>query len=983
MDQYNLIQKQNSPNRSPRRQPREPRRSTLYGTFWRGAISGIFAVIAFGALLLGAALIGYAFFAKDLPRPEQLTEFKSSFQSIRIFDRNGNLLNESFDPNEGRRTEVSLDQIPQSLRYATISTEDANFLRHPGVDVTALLRAVYYAFRERSIVSGASTIPQQLVKLVLLTPERSITRKIREAILAAEITRRYSKDEILELYLNEVYYGNLAYGISAATETYFNKEVSELTLAESALLAGLPQLPAVYDPYTASEEVYKKRQAVVLGLMVEEGYITSEEANVAYGEPLRFAPLRYELQHPHFIFYVRQQLESLFSSDELYKLGLDVYTTIDGDLQALAEQTVLEHVTTLGSNDASNGALVAIRPDSGEVIALVGSAGFDNVEIDGQVNMALVPRQPGSSIKPFVYLSTFENPGVPLNERWTPGTLVADIEEDFPDGVNPAYRPKNYDEREHGLVTVRDALANSFNIPAVRALQHATIPTFLNLAQRIGITTLTRPDYGLSLSLGAGEIPLIEMTAAYATLANQGRLVTPVTIREIRRSDGTLFCQAGSETPCTPVRAATGEQVISEVDAFLMTDILSDNDARTPVFGPNSSLKLVAPGGGQRPAAAKTGTTNDVRDVWTLGFTPQLVAGVWVGNADNSPMSDLSGAAGAAPIWNRFMTAALADEPVLDFAPPPGVRQWLVCSDTGTVPSDSCPRTRNLWFAEDRPPLPKEEDLYQLVRLDRTTGKLATEFTPDEAIEEKVFKVYPEPYRDWAQENGIAQPPRDESDIFTFEPDVIIRQPVEGETVLGTIAVIGTANAPAFASFELQYGVSHNPGAFSAPIIGPAGAPVINGVLGQWDVSSLGEGPHTLRLVVRDRVGNQYEHRVRVFVATPTATAPPSPTWTPPATNTPTAVTPEILATNTPAPISRPTEVPTASPLPTNTPIVVPEVPTATPLPAPLTPTPTATAIPTATPAELPSETPDSAPPVTPTTTVDPLVPTPTWTPGG
>ncbi len=491
--------------------------------------------------------------------------------------------------------------------------------------------------------------------------------------------------------------------------------------------------------------------------------------------------------------------------------------------------------------------MVALRPDTGEILAFVGSADFDNVEIDGQVNMALAPRQPGSSIKPLVYLGTFEQEDVPVNARWTPGTLIPDILQEFPDGANPPYVPTNYDNREHGLVTVRSALANSFNIPAVRALQTLGLPNFLQLASRLGISTLTRPDYGLSLALGGGEIPLIEMTGAYAVLANGGVRQPPATILKITDSAGNILCELGSATPCQPPTADAGQQVVSAVDAFLITDILRDNEARTPSFGPNSVLKL------DHPAAVKTGTTNDFRDNLTLGYTPQLVTGVWIGNANNSEMRDISGVSGAGPIWNEFMTYALADAPVVDFTPPAGVRQVEVCADTGTRPSQACPERRAQWFAEDRSPLPSEHDLYQVVRLDRNSGQLANEFTPPDAVEEKVFKIYPEPYRRWAEEHGIPQPPASPDEVFDFQAELFIRQPVEGEVVSGIVQVYGTANAPGFHSYELQYGISHDPGAFSLPIAGPYGAPVIDGFLGEWDTRGLGEGPHTLRLLVTGR----------------------------------------------------------------------------------------------------------------------------------
>jgi penicillin-binding protein 1C len=938
--------------------------------FWRGLFMGVISFVVLAALLMGSALIGYAAIVSDLPRANELKAEASTFQSTRILDREGNLLTETFDPNAGRRKSVPLDRISPYLQQATIATEDANFYEHPGIDPIALARALYYAVLERGFVSGASTIPQQLVKLVFLSPEQTLTRKVKEAILATEITRRWSRSEILEIYLNELYYGNFAYGADAASQTYFNKEVDQLTLGEAALLAGLPQLPATYDPYTHPDRA-KNRQRVVLGLMVEAGYITPAEADAAWLEPLIYVPLSFDMVSPHFTLYVRQQLETMFDPESLYQTGLEVTTSLDPTLQDAAQRIVADQVAGLAERNVSNGALVALRPDTGEILAFVGSADFDNVEIDGQVNMALAPRQPGSSIKPLVYLGTFEQPDKPVGERWTPGTLIPDILQEFPDGANPPYIPTNYDNREHGLVTVRSALANSYNIPAVRALQTLGLPNFLQLAGRLGISTFTRPDYGLSLALGGGEVPLLEMTGSYAVLANGGVRRPPVAILKITDSSGNVLCELGSATPCRPAGSDSdgGQQVISPVDAFLITDILRDNEARTPSFGPNSVLRL------SRPAAVKTGTTNDFRDNLTLGYTPQLVTGVWIGNADNSPMRDISGVSGAGPIWNEFMTTALADAPVVDFTPPPGVRQFEVCADTGTRPSEACPERRTGWFAEDRPPLPPEQDLYQIVRLDRNSGQLANEFTPRDALEEKVFKVYPEPYRRWAEENGIPQPPVGPDDSFEFQAELFIRLPVEGETVSGIVQVYGTADAPGFQSYALQYGVSHDPGAYSPPVAGPYGAPVIDGFLGEWDTRSLGEGPHTLRLVVTGENGAVFERRVRLFVAAATPTPLPSPTWTPPS------------ATPTLAPFPTETPWPTATPLP---PAVDTPLPTDTPWPTEPPPVEaTATETPTELPVEVPTETPTETPAEVPTETpapptVEPLPtdgPTPTWTP--
>ncbi len=934
---YELQPVQPKRTRPPGTSPAQPKRNR----FWRGFAGGALLFVMLAVLGAGVLLIGYAAMARDLPSPSELRQRASTFQTTRIYDREGNLLNEAFDPDTGRRIEVSLDTVSPYVVQATIATEDANFYEHPGVDPVALVRAVYYAFQEGDVVSGGSTITQQLVKRVLLTSERTATRKIKEAILAAEITRRYSKDDILELYLNEVYYGNLSYGIDAAAETYFGKEASELTLGEASLLAGLPQLPAYYDPYTHPDRA-KKRQGVVLGLMVEAGYITAEEANAAWAEPLAYEPLQFDLKAPHFTLFVRQQLEQLFGPEALYQSGYSVHTTLDPRLQAEAERIVREQVSALADRNVSNGALVAMRPQTGEVVALVGSADFDNVEIDGQVNMALAPRQPGSSIKPFVYLSTFDMPDKPREQQWTPGTIVADITTQFPDGANPPYVPVNYDGKEIGLLTVRSALATSRNIPAVAALQEATLPAFLELMQRFGVTTLTRPDFGLSLSLGAGEIPLIELTDAFAALANNGQRIPPVTIQKITDAAGETICEQGTDKPCQP-GVERAEQVVSPADAFLLADVLSDNDARTPVFGANSVLRLP-----DRPAAVKTGTTNDFRDNLTVGYTPQLVTGVWVGNADNSPMVNISGVAGAGPIWNQFMSVAHTGEPVLAFTPPAGVRQFEVCADTGTLPSDACPERRTHWFAEDRPPLPKEQDLWRRIRMVRGTEELATEYTPADQVEERVFKVYPLEHREWAIQHGIAQPPIGAvvapPTPQPGEVQVAITSPADGATVTGVLPVFGSAAIPDFAAYELQYGISHDPGAFSPSISGPFGAPVINGQLGTWDTSGLGNGPHTLRVLVRAANGAQYEGRVRVFVDnTPaTSTPEPTPTWTvePP---TPTLEPPTPTIEFIP-----PTDTPTETPTETALPPPPVEEPTATPEPP--TPDPNLEATPTWTP---------------------------------
>jgi len=924
--------------RPSRRTTRRPRRQG--SCLVTGVLVSLLSSVLLLLVAIGAMAGGYIYIARQLPPPEELAVQRATFATTKIYDREGNLLFDIFDPHGGRRTEVPLDRISPHLVNATIATEDRNFYLHPGFDPYSILRAVYYNLTEGEIVSGASTITQQLARNILLSPEerieQSASRKIKEIVLAAEITRTYPRDTILKIYLNQIFYGNLAYGIEAAAETYFAKSAAELSLAEAALLAGLPQSPALYDPYTRPEAA-KKRQWVVLNLMVEAGFITPDEAEAAIEKEIYFQPLRSDLKAPHFVTYVRQQLEAKWGVESIYHWGLKVYTTLDPRMQAIAEQQVAAHVATLADHNATNAALVAIDPQTAEIKAMVGSADFFNTDIDGQVNVAISQRQPGSSIKPITYIAAFE-------KGWTPSTLIMDVPSEFPDGANPPYKPRNYDGKFHGPVSVRAALANSYNIPAVKALEFVGLPAMLDVAHRMGIQSLNRPDYGLSLTLGGGEVTLLEMTAAYTVLASGGIYRQPVTILRIEGAGG------------QEVRSS-GEYVIAPQHAYLMTHILADNEARRPVFGDNSVLRL------SRPAAAKTGTTNDYRDAWTVGYTPELVTGVWVGNADNSPMVNLPGARGAGPIWHDFMEQALAGTPPADFPRPPGIIELEICADSGTLPSQVCPERRNELFSIDQPPLGPEHDLHQLIRIDRLTGKQATEFCPDNAVIEKYYKVFPEAYREWAEAQGYPQPPPETCPLHTYASQVAFFQPLPDEAVQGLVPLIGRVQMPDFAHYNVEWGVGDNPIGWGW-ISGPHEAEVEDGQLTVWDSQTAGNGRVTLRVVAYDHQGNSVESRVQVMVNNPTATPSPTPT----ATSTPTV---------TPTPSSTPTSTP--SPTLTHTPTLTPS-PTATDTPAStMTPTPTATPSFTATIVSTPSP--------TPTATDTPLVntaepPTPTATAG-
>lgn len=969
----------------PPRANRPPVRRTGCGGFALAAL----IVVALGVLTLGLALVGYASIARDLPSPDELQARASQFASTIIYDRDGNVLNEVGDPNFGRRTAVPLDRISPYLIDATLSTEDPNFWEHPGVDPVGILRAVYYAVRERSLSGpGGSTITQQLVKLTFLSSEKTIARKVKEAILAAEITRRYPRETILQIYLNEINYGNLAYGIQAAAETYFGKSAADLTLAEAALLAGLPQAPAYYDPYTklwdadGQPGVVKQRQGDVLRLMVEHGAVTAAQADAAWAEPLVLQPLRqvYDSKHPHFVLYARSEVERVVGPELAGKGGLRIYTTLDERLQAAAEAEVQQQVARLAGQGARNGAVVAVRPGTGEIMALVGSADFENAEISGQINMALAPRQPGSAMKPLVYLATFEMPAAVSTKPadvaaaqaaslaslatpgagaaqvqapqasaieppgyWTPATAVMDIATEFPDGANPPYVPVNYDGKEHGLVSVRAALANSYNIPAVKALEHAGLDRLKDVAQRAGITTLTRADYGLSLALGGGEVTLLELTGAYATLANGGTRVPLSPVACVLDGAGRLIwrgaaaasvrgCLGATDNAAVAVTPAPAQKAFDPQHVALLTSILSDVEARQPMFGSARASMTLA----DRAVAVKTGTTNDYRDAWTMGYTPDLAVGVWVGNADYTPMQKLAGSLGAAPIWHGVMAQGLVGVAPRPFEAPSGMVQAAICADSGTLPSEACPRQRQEVFADGAGPLPAGYDLWQRVRIDKVTGQLATEFTPADRIETRDVMIFPERYRGWAEAHGypVLGPQRP---ALAFEPELALIEPVDGSRVTDIVAVTGRVRIPEPLVWRLEYGVGPAPigwGVLAGPNPGdPAdnAARDVDGFLGNWDVVATAAqhdvNDFSLRLAAYyDAASLDYPVAVSnaIYVqllesATPTPTLTPTveltltPTATPETTETPTA-TPEAPLEATPTPTAEVTVVVTIEP---------------------------------------------------------------------
>ena len=694
------------------------------------------------AALLAAGWALHAWLIVDLPSSQAISTIAPS---TKIYDRKGRLLYEIMDPHAGKHTPLPLDQIPLYLRQATVATEDAGFYTNPGVDFRAILRAIITNLRGGEVISGGSTITQQLARNLLLSPrerrERTLTRKLRESILAWRLARTYSKDEILALYLNEIYYGNMAYGVEAAAQAYFGKSVAELDLAECALLAGLPQAPATYNPLE-NPKAAKERQAVVLDLMVKSGYISAEEARLAKEERLHFAAVPFPIRAPHFVMYVRGILEREFGLERLYRGGLRVYTTLDLDMQETARRIVRRHLSALAERrpdpHVTSAALVALDPTTGEILAMLGSPDYFDPRIDGAVNACLAHRQPGSSIKPITYAVAFD----PARDRpYTPATMVVDVRTAFVTKEGEPYVPMNYDLTFHGPVLLREALASSYNLVAVKVLDHVGLDNMIALARRLGITTFDDVErFGLALTLGGGEVRLLELTAAYAAFANGGFKVEPVAILRVEDSQGRTLKE---------YRPRHGERVLDERVAYLITEILSDDAARAPAFGEGSVLKL------SRPAAVKTGTTTDWRDNWTVGYTPDLVVGVWAGNPDNSPMRDVSGVTGAAPIWHDFMEEVLKGRPVRSFVEPEGMVHVEVCALSGKLPNPYCPhRRREVFIAGTEP---KEMcTMHQLLRLDAATGQLATPDTPPERVVERVYTVLPAEAVEWGRERGLA-----------------------------------------------------------------------------------------------------------------------------------------------------------------------------------------------------------------------------------
>lgn len=831
-------------------------------------ILGALAVLVFGSLLAVIGVVAfsamtvmnlYADYAKNLPEPEKVSQQAATqFKTTKIYDRAGKVvLYELFDPTGGNRTNVALSKISPYLINATIALEDKTFWTNEGVDYMGMVRAFYNMARGQPL-QGASTLTQQLVKKVLL-PERemqsrtNVDLKIQETIMAREISQKYSKQQILEWYLNTIYYGNFAYGIEAASEAYFGKHADELTLSEATTLAAIPQYPAL-NPVD-NPDLARERRDIALDRMVAEGYITERQAADAKKQEIQVFQKKFDIKAPHFVFYVRRYLEDKYGPDAVNKGGWSVYTTLDFDAQTQAEEIARNQIAKLTEEkrNVTNASVVVMEPKTGEIRAMVGSVDYFNRDIDGQVNIAISDRQPGSSFKMFSYLQAFEKgaqDGAPLS----PASVVYDVRTAFEDPPNPPYVPENYDRKYHGPVRLRTALGSSYNIPAVKVLDLVGVKNVLNLAHKLGITTLDK-NYGLALTLGGGEVKLLDMTYAYSVLANDGvmagqkvpaqeqrpgfRTLNPVSVLKITDADGKIIEE---------YKEPETERIVSPQAAYLMTDVLSDNNARAPAFGLNSVLKL------DRPAAVKTGTTSSWRDNWTLGYTPDYVVGVWVGNANNSEMEHISGITGAAPIWHDVMTFLHRTLPVKEFVEPENIVRVPVCLASGLLPTAECPQVVRELFVKGNEPT-KPDDIWKPFRIFVPNGKLATAFDPPDQVTTVVYPIYPPEAQDWVKENNIPQPPTEFDTTYAASAaggDLAIFSPANYASVKGAVEVRGNAKMGGMNEWRLNVGAGLDPTEWLT--IGQGGCCVDNGVLTTWNTTD--SGLYTLQLTAVDGAGN-------------------------------------------------------------------------------------------------------------------------------
>ncbi len=693
---------------------RQQKRKSLnhrFGNFRHFDKIDFFKWFALGSLIVSligifSLILAFAWFSKDLPNPNKIV--RHSGFSTKILDRQGELLYDMYD--KVNRVPVTLDQVPIYLREATIAVEDKDFYKHGGFDPKGILRATFNTLI-RGKLQGGSTLTQQLVKNVLLNSERTLSRKFKELVLAIQIERKFNKDEILQMYLNEAPYGGTAWGVAAGAEKYFGKKVSDLDLAESAMLAGLPQAPSIYSPFGNHPKAYLRRAKTVLRRMREDGYIDKQQEKNAINEleTMKFKAKLDQIKAPHFVFYVKNQLAKILGDRVVNQGGLTVTTTLDYDLQKYAQAAVTQEIKKIEKLHITNGAAMVIDAQTGEILAMVGSKDFFAKDYDGQYNAALALRQPGSSIKPVTYALAFKR-------GYTPATMLMDVPTKFGTGTQGKYyQPKNYDGKFRGPVQLRFALGSSLNIPAVKLLALVGVKDMLSLAYDMGFETLKpTPEnlkrFGLSVTLGAGEVRLLDLVRSYAVFANGGERIQPISILKVEKNGKTIY-----QAP-KPKK----KRVLSPEVTFLINHVLYDNNARLLTFGANSYLNMNG-----RPIAVKTGTTNDMKDNWTVGWSTKVVVGTWVGNNDDSPMKRVaSGVTGASPIWRKIMLKAYEKYGGDNFTPPKDIVAKRVDVITGYAEHDNFP-ARSEYFIKGTEPTTKDP-IHKFIKLCRGQNKLAT-----------------------------------------------------------------------------------------------------------------------------------------------------------------------------------------------------------------------------------------------------------------
>lgn len=805
------------------------------------------AVAGFGLLVLL-----FAYYAKDLPTPDGIRHNLTTEETTKIFDRTGQHLLYAVS-GEQRRISIPFEEMPTHLKQAAVALEDKNFYQHQGLDFRGIARSLYYDISRRTNTYGGSTITQQLAKnAIIQSNKKQLARKLREAILSIEIEAMFPKDKILELYLNEVPLGGQIYGVEAASQTYFGKKAKELTLDESATLVAMLQRPSYFSPYGSHVDELVQRRNFTLTQMVKEGYITEEVAKETQAKKLTVIPRRDTILAPHFVMYVHDIIEEKYGED-IFTRGLTVITSLDIEQQKAAEAAVTDGAARNRERyGITNAALVSLNPKTGEVLSMVGSADYFNNEIGGQFNVATAKRQPGSAFKPLVYAAL-------LKQKYNPASIFFDLKTAFNN-----YEPNNFDGRFRGPVTMREALGQSLNIPAVKALDLAGIKEALKTAADLGITTLDTPDkYGLSLVLGAAEVRPIELAQAYGTFANGGVKQDIAPILKITDKNGKVLEEFKEPKDKRPV--------IDPQIAYQMSDMMADQNAKAPVFGNLLSF-------GNRRVAAKTGTTNgitngqsDVRDAWTVGYVPSLAVAVWTGNNDHSPLGKGVLAANAAvPIFKGYMNAVLPSIANEDFRRPDSIKTLSVDRLSNKLPSDATPPDGIITdiFATWQVPT-KTDDVHVKVKLCKGTNLLATDETPAEETEEKYFvsirserpnnPAWEGPVRAWADQNGFNnQPPTEKCDTFNSNnrPQVFFSKPTDGAVVSDGFAIEVGASG--------QFGVSQVEFFIDGQSIGTTVAAPYQAT---YDAKNLSSGAHTLSAEAKDPYGRSTKANINFTVA--------------------------------------------------------------------------------------------------------------------